>query len=98
MGPISLKRYTALGGVTPTAATTALLLSTVLAGSLAETTHIRLSAIGGTLYIRYGATASATDYHETIADGDCREFALSNWSAMSIFSTANNYALSAFKV
>lgn len=87
------KRLAALGTISPTSVNTALLLSSLLTGSLARTTHMTIQAVTSTVYIRFGGSdASSSDYGVSLAVGEKFDIYASNWALVSVQGTGSSIA------
>lgn len=93
MSATSPKRMTALASIVPTSCSTARLLS---ADVPAGTTHITIQAVGGTLYIRAGGTASDANYGASLASGEKMDLYTDNWASYSVQGT--QYAALCYQV
>lgn len=88
MGPTFPKRLNALTSPDLTAAATDISTAKFLSDIVPTgTTHVIVQAVTGPLYIRVGATASATNYSICLAAGGMVELPFSNFDVISVFGT-----------
>ena len=86
MGPTFPKRLNALSSPDLTAAATDISTAKFLSEIVPSgTTHVIVQAVAATMYIRVGATASASNYSISLATGEKIELPFNNFNEISVF-------------